>query len=166
MEDKKMWLKNKERATFIDGGYGEFLPSNGSAMGGGGDYIRPPMGAKFLKFSLIFMLAGLGALLGRTATLQIIKGANYHALAEGNRLRIRTLPAERGVILDRNGKLLVENVPTFSLFIAPGDLPKARFEREQELDYVSGIAARSGLDIDPALLDYIGTDHAYPRIER
>jgi len=55
------------------------------------------------------LLLGFFILLARAIELQIIKGSYYRDLAEGNRLRTIVIPAPRGKILDRNGKVLVDN---------------------------------------------------------
>ena len=48
---------------------------------------------------------------------QIVRSEHYWRLAENNRLRILRLEAPRGLIYDRSGQLLVENVPSFRLLI-------------------------------------------------
>lgn len=65
-------------------------------------------------------------LLIRLWNLQLIKGESYDDLAIENRIRLLRLPPPRGMILDRNGCPLAENVPSFSLSVIPGalnDLP-------------------------------------------
>ncbi len=47
--------------------------------------------------------------------LQVIKGQDNLTLAEGNRVRIVNERAERGLILDKNGEVLVRNKPAFSV---------------------------------------------------
>ena len=49
--------------------------------------------------------------------LQIVRSEHYWRLAENNRLRVLRLEAPRGLIYDRSGHLLVENVPSFRLLI-------------------------------------------------
>lgn len=65
----------------------------------------------------------------RLTQLQLVQGWIHRASAEENRISIRETLAPRGLIYDRNGEVLVRNVPTFSLFIVPSKLPGA----EQEL---------------------------------
>lgn len=48
--------------------------------------------------------------------LQIVKGGENRELADGNRIQITTIHASRGVIFDRNGKILAANSPAFRLF--------------------------------------------------
>lgn len=54
-------------------------------------------------------------LIGRLALLQIVRYEHYMDLAQGNRARIEPIPANRGLILDRSGKVLAENQPSYQL---------------------------------------------------
>jgi penicillin-binding protein 2 len=54
-------------------------------------------------------------LLGRLVLLQIVRYEEYTLRAEGNRARIEPWPAQRGLILDRSGKVLAENRPSYQL---------------------------------------------------
>lgn len=54
--------------------------------------------------------------------LQIIESDNLMDLSESNRLRFVPVAASRGAILDRNGKVLVSNMPSFSLAVIPQDV--------------------------------------------
>ncbi len=56
---------------------------------------------------LLFL--ALAFLLARLGELQIIKGAYYKDLADGNRIRRIVIPAPRGRILARGGEVLVAN---------------------------------------------------------
>lgn len=61
----------------------------------------------------------LAILLARLLTLQIIDHQEYEDTARGNAIRpVRELPA-RGVFYDRNGVLLVDNVPTYAVTVLP-----------------------------------------------
>jgi penicillin-binding protein 2 len=55
--------------------------------------------------------------------MQIIESKNYSDQAKGNRERIITRPASRGIIYDRNSLRLVANNPSYSVAITPADLP-------------------------------------------
>ncbi|MCX5870590.1 MAG: penicillin-binding protein 2 [Deltaproteobacteria bacterium] len=53
--------------------------------------------------------------------LQIHKGEEYKSRAENNRVRIREVAPPRGDILDRNGKELVTNQPSFNVVLVRED---------------------------------------------
>jgi len=55
------------------------------------------------------------ALIGKLVWLQIIRHSYYVELSQGNRVRQDPIPASRGLILDRRGKVLVDNEPAFQL---------------------------------------------------
>lgn len=57
--------------------------------------------------------------LGRLAYLGIFKSPELQSLAEGNRIRLRMLLPQRGLIYDRNNKLLAINRQSFRLVIFP-----------------------------------------------
>ncbi len=57
------------------------------------------------------MILGFGVLISRLFVLQIVRGDYYRQLAEGNRIKIKNIPALRGVVYDRTGELLVRNTP-------------------------------------------------------
>ena len=50
--------------------------------------------------------------------LQIVKGDYYSERAENQRVRLIPIPAPRGAILDRNGKLLVDSRPTYNVVLS------------------------------------------------
>ncbi len=49
--------------------------------------------------------------------LQVVRGRYFRALAENNRSRAVSLAAPRGTLLDRDGRVLVENRPSFNLLL-------------------------------------------------
>src|SRR5690349_1226340 len=55
--------------------------------------------------------------------LQVLDAGTYEQAARENRLRKVPVPAPRGLMYDRNGKLLVRNQASFSALLVPGDLP-------------------------------------------
>ncbi|MBU2455906.1 MAG: penicillin-binding protein 2, partial [Proteobacteria bacterium] len=57
----------------------------------------------------------------RLVYLQIIKGEEYRLLSEKNAVRLKSIKPSRGLIFDRNKKLLVDNRPSFNLKIVIED---------------------------------------------
>jgi penicillin-binding protein 2 len=62
-------------------------------------------------------------LVGRLVVLQILRYDYYADLSQGNRVRLEPLPAQRGLILDRNGQVLAENRPAFQLELVRERVP-------------------------------------------
>ena len=56
--------------------------------------------------------------------LQIVKGEYYSQKSHDNRIRNRRIRALRGIITDRNGKILADNSLGFNLQIIPENIPK------------------------------------------
>jgi len=71
---------------------------------------------------LIIAFIGFLVLSLRAWHLQIIKGEEFSRLSKHNRIRIREIPASRGMILDRKGKILVDNRPSFEVLLVPEDI--------------------------------------------
>jgi penicillin-binding protein 2 len=69
------------------------------------------------------LLVLLGILSLRLFQLQVIQGARYARLSDRNRIRKLVLPAPRGRILDRNGVLLADTRPSFTVTVVPTELP-------------------------------------------
>lgn len=70
---------------------------------------------RVLLFPLILIIC-FGLLFSKLFKLTVIEGERNLALSDGNRIMTKTIHAQRGVIYDRNGKVLVRNVPAFRLF--------------------------------------------------
>ena len=81
------------------------------------------------SFLIIFFLV----LLSRLFWLQIFKGDEYRALAEGNRVKTISIEPKRGVIYDSNRIPLVKNEANFVLYLVPSDMPKGELERDEIL---------------------------------
>jgi penicillin-binding protein 2 len=69
--------------------------------------------------AIAFVLAAFGALGARFVWLQLVQYEYYHTRAEDNRIAIVPLPPHRGLILDRNGRVLARNYSAYTLEIAP-----------------------------------------------
>jgi penicillin-binding protein 2 len=61
-------------------------------------------------------------LLLRLWHLQVLEGMHFFALSTNNSLRVRPVEAPRGFILDRHREILVENRPSFDVFVTPEDV--------------------------------------------
>ena len=81
-----------------------------------------------LRGAFLLVLVGLALRIG---FLQIVQGDRYRAYADTMRIRTVSLEAPRGVIYDRAGNLLAQNLPSFSVYLVPGDLPEDQEARYQ-----------------------------------
>ena len=68
-----------------------------------------------------FAMAGFSLLFVRLFYLQVINGEELRRLSENNCIRLQHIDSPRGLIFDRNGKLLVDNRPSFDLSIVLND---------------------------------------------
>ncbi len=71
-------------------------------------------------------LVGVGLVVRQLWQLQVVSGSQYRQFADENRLRQSAVKAPRGVMYDRNGVLLVRNVPSYTVAIVPAALPDAQ----------------------------------------
>ena len=58
-------------------------------------------------------------LVGRLVHLQIFKHQHFTTLSENNRVKIVPIAPTRGLIFDRQGEVLAQNLPTYSLEVVP-----------------------------------------------
>ena len=106
---------------------------------------------------IVLLLTGL--LIGRLVQLQIVDYQRFSELSQGNRLRIEPLPPTRGLIFDRNGLIIAENLPTWQLVAVP----------EQILDLDSVFTQLEELELlDSAdraeLVELIGSHRRFERV--
>jgi penicillin-binding protein 2 len=76
-------------------------------------------------FALV--LLALGGLAAWYFRLQVLQHEDYATRSEANRIRLRPVVPARGLILDRKGRVLAENVPAWRLDVVPdqaGDIGK------------------------------------------
>ncbi|PYS99824.1 MAG: penicillin-binding protein 2 [Acidobacteria bacterium] len=88
------------------------------------------------------LLAILGV---RLYYLQVVKGEHYAERAENQRIRHIPIPAPRGVIFDRNGKILVDSRPTWNVVLSNEPIKKIDTSSRVE-DY------GKGLHLDPSFV--------------
>jgi penicillin-binding protein 2 len=83
---------------------------------------RDPLIVGRVRF-LSWLCVGLFLLLtARVYWLQVAQYDKYQTLSENNRLRIRTIRAPRGLILDRQGRPIAETQASFDLICSPVDV--------------------------------------------
>lgn len=81
------------------------------------------------------MLAILGA---RLYHLQIVRGDHFSERAESQRVRLIPIPAPRGAIFDRNGRILVDSRPTYNVVLS--NEPLKKIDLNERIDeYAEGL---------------------------
>jgi penicillin-binding protein 2 len=85
------------------------------------------------------ILAAFGVLFFRLWALQVLSGPKYLDAARNNQLRSIPIDAQRGPLLDRNGKIIVGNRTTTAVRLWTGDLPKTWAGRLSELRRLSKV---------------------------
>jgi len=74
------------------------------------------------KYLVLFVGVAFFFILFRIWQLQVIQGSEFRRLSENNRIRIRENPADRGLLLDRKGRVLAHNRPSYEVYLVPEDL--------------------------------------------
>ncbi len=98
------------------------------------------------KFKIVFavLLIIFSLLLIRLWYLQVIKAQEMKERSESNSVRFRKIEALRGVITDRNGVVLADNLPSFDVVY----MPSAAKEHERMLERLQIMYRRKNLQID------------------
>ncbi|MBT8086321.1 MAG: penicillin-binding protein 2 [Woeseia sp.] len=61
----------------------------------------------------------LGSVITRLVQLQVFDHEHFAEQSHGNRIRLEAIPPTRGLIFDRNGRVLAENLPAYQLELIP-----------------------------------------------
>jgi penicillin-binding protein 2 len=78
--------------------------------------------------ALVFLALG-----GRLFYLQIIEGDSFYRMTAENIIRTITLPATRGQIRDRKGRVLATMVPSYDIEVYPSQLTRESYDRLRAL---------------------------------
>ena len=74
----------------------------------------------------VFAVVLLGLVVARLVQLQVFEYEHFAERSQGNRIRIEAVPPIRGLVFDRQGRVLAENLPAYQLELIP--------EQVQDLD--------------------------------
>lgn len=124
----------------LDGGARESLVSS----------FHPHQLDRRLRVARFIVWTSLGVILLTFFRTQILGHGKYQLQSETNRLRPIPLPAPRGIITDRNGRVLAENVPGYTVALLPG--PEA--EMRATLQRIASIVR-----LDSAAIDHVLQRH-------
>lgn len=90
--------------------------------------------------AMLVVVVMMAVLVGRIYFLQVIEHDRYAAISENNRVQLQPVAPRRGLIYDRNGTLLADNRPNFSLTLL-----------KEEIKDIDATIARIGeiIELDP-----------------
>ena len=102
------------------------------------DFLENRLIRRRLVLSAVFTVILLSLVLGRLYVLQIVEHEHFSTLSDSNRVRIKALPPTRGLIFDRNGVVMANNLPAYRLEIVPEqveDLDSTLLQLKRYIDY-------------------------------
>lgn len=94
-------------------------------------------------FAAAVIILLLGFILLRLAYLQVVQQDHYTTLSQNNRVKVLPIPPIRGLIYSRDGILLADNQPAFSLEV----IPESVEDMESTIDRLAGFIAIQDADI-------------------
>ena len=99
------------------------------------------LGARIVTIQIIafVLLTILGV---RLYYLQVVQGQYYSDRAENQRIRLIPIPAPRGAIFDRDGKILVDSRPTYNVVLSNEPIKKIDVTDRVD-DYAKGLGLES-----------------------
>src|SRR6185369_2144431 len=114
-----------------------------------------------LRFIQVLVVLLLSALCVRLYVLQVVRGQRYAEIAENQRRRRLPIPAPRGLILDREGRVLVDSRPIYNVIMSREDV------KGKDLNSLADPLAE-GLSLDKDILreyfDMVKTQPAFETI--
>jgi penicillin-binding protein 2 len=132
-------------------------------IGGGGHDGRLGGGDEaFLARRVMLLGLGVGLVFAvfaiRLFQLQVIEGADLKNRSERNRVRTVRLEAQRGLIVDREGRALAASRPAYELAVIPNELT----ERERTLRAMARLLERAPDELDQKVGRRRGRDRFKP----
>ena len=76
-----------------------------------------------VMLSSVVAIILLGTVVARLVQLQIYDHEMFAEKSQGNRIRTEAVPPTRGLIFDRRGRVLAENLPAYQLELIPEQVP-------------------------------------------
>ena len=110
-----------------------------------------------LAVVMILVCAALSVLMIRLWYLQIVKGDELKQRSENNAVRFRRIQPLRGLIMDRNGFVIVDNRPSFDVLYLParGVDHEALLAKLQDLYAVKSLEFPEGQTLPRTLKSYL-----------
>lgn len=106
--------------------------------------------ARRTRITSVGLAVGFVLLLSAFFRAQVLQSESYQRQSEENRLREIPLPAPRGIIYDRKGQIIAENLPAYSVSITAPSLDSLR----HSLSQLQQTLQLSDYDINAAIRRY------------
>jgi penicillin-binding protein 2 len=120
----------------------------------------------------VLALVLMGIVLARLINLQVTNYEHFSALSQGNHVRIEPLPPTRGLIYDRNGEIIAQNLPAYQLELTRegvkdlddtlNRLVSVGLVKEADLERLTGLIL-SRRKFEPVTLNYRMNDQEVAR---
>jgi len=117
--------------------------------------FHPHLLERRLRLTRTVVLGAAAALVLVFFRTQILDHSKYQLQSETNRLRPIPLPAPRGIITDRNGKILAENLTGYTVSLLPADEDSLR----ATLRRIAPIVKLDNLAVERLLIRYRRTPY-------
>jgi penicillin-binding protein 2 len=102
------------------------------------DFLENRLIRRRLVLAAFFTVILLSLVLGRLYVLQVVEHEHFSTLSDSNRIRIKALPPTRGLIFDRHGVVMANNLPAYRLEIVREqieNLDQTLLQLKQYIDY-------------------------------
>src|SRR3989344_885559 len=134
------FLKSKKKSIDLE----ESLQDE---WGKSSELVEVPLGDRSIIYLGTVLLLVCIVVAGRIFYLGFSKSSTYVQRAQANLNRIESVQAPRGIISDRNNKVLADNLPVFSAFLNVNEFLRQPDFEQKTFDAISGILGISPDDI-------------------
>jgi penicillin-binding protein 2 len=109
--------------------------------------VRPNDIARRSRVAKLALGAVMLSLMGAFFNAQVVQHDRYKLQSQENRLRALPLPAPRGIIYDRSGNIIAENLPGYAVSIAPVNVDSLK----SSLQHLSTVITLTPDQVDAAV---------------
>jgi penicillin-binding protein 2 len=96
-----------------------------------------------IKIVVALLVIAISILIVRLGYLQVVKGTEFSQKSENNSVRFRRIKPLRGLIMDRNGIVLVDNRPSFDVIYIPSKVKGSELSVEKLKDIYKSKSRRN-----------------------
>ncbi len=130
-------------------------------------YFEKKLFVSRIILAVVISILLLGTVIARLVQLQVRDYELFAEKSQGNRVRLEAVPPTRGLILDRKGRVLAENLPAYQLELIPEQVPDLQetlsrladlaLIRREDIPRFNGLS-RTGPRFKPVTLRFRLTD--------